>query len=93
MPAFRHGAARSGTERWDDARRLQTTFRLKRSEAPLAAALAGGASLAAFAGQRGVAVSTARIQLKALCEKTGTGRQGELVRGCGKASICRWLEA
>ncbi|MFS8036886.1 helix-turn-helix transcriptional regulator [Xanthobacter sp. AM11] len=63
----------------DVARRLQTTFRLTPSEAALAAALAVGASLADFAQQRNVALSTARSQLKALYEKTGTGRQGELV--------------
>lgn len=63
----------------DLARRLQTTFRLTPSEAALAAALAVGASLADFAQQRSVALSTARSQLKALYEKTGTNRQGELV--------------
>ena len=63
----------------DVARRLQTTFQLTPAEAALAAALAVGASLADFAQQRNVALSTARTQLKALYEKTGTNRQGELV--------------
>lgn len=63
----------------DVSRRLQTTYRLTPSEAALAAALAVGASLADFAEQRNVALSTARSQLKALYEKTGTNRQGELV--------------
>ncbi len=63
----------------DVARRIQTTFKLTPSEAALAAALAVGASLADFAQQRNVALSTARSQLKALYEKTGTNRQGELV--------------
>lgn len=63
----------------DVARRLQTTFRLTPSEAALASALAVGASLADFAQQRSVAMSTVRSQLKALYEKTGTNRQGELV--------------
>lgn len=67
---------RSGT---DVARRLQTTFRLTPSEAALGAALAVGASLADFAQQRSVAMSTVRSQLKALYEKTDTNRQGELV--------------
>jgi len=68
-----------GRSRADVARRLQTTFRLTPSEAALAAALAVGASIADFAQQRNVAVSTARSQLKALYEKTDTNRQGELV--------------
>ncbi|MCP6151313.1 hypothetical protein NL425_26555, partial [Klebsiella pneumoniae] len=63
----------------DAARRLATTFSLTPAEAALAAALAVGASLADFAEQRGVAMSTVRSQLKALYEKTDTRRQGELV--------------
>ncbi|MEP9349908.1 PAS domain-containing protein [Xanthobacter sp. KR7-225] len=63
----------------DAARRLATGFTLTPAEAALAAALAVGASLADFAEQRGVALSTARSQLKALYEKTDTRRQGELV--------------
>lgn len=61
------------------ARRLQTTFRFTPAEAALAAALAAGASLADYAQQRSVALSTVRSQLKALYEKTDTRRQGELV--------------
>lgn len=68
--------ARSGA---DVARRLQTTFHLTPAEAGLAAALASGASLADYAQQRSVALSTVRSQLKALYEKTETRRQGELV--------------
>ncbi|MFG1477122.1 PAS domain-containing protein [Xanthobacter sp. V4C-4] len=63
----------------DVARRLQTTFHLTPAESALAAALAVGASLADYAQQRNVALSTVRSQLKALYEKTDTRRQGELV--------------
>ncbi|MDQ0505922.1 helix-turn-helix transcriptional regulator [Xanthobacter agilis] len=63
----------------DVARRLQTSFHLTPAESALAAALAAGASLADYAQQRNVALSTVRSQLKALYEKTDTRRQGELV--------------
>lgn len=63
----------------DVARRLKTSFHLTPAEAALASALAVGMSLADFAQQRNVALSTVRTQLKALYEKTDTRRQGELV--------------
>lgn len=63
----------------DVARRLQTAFHFTPAEASLAAALAAGASLADYAQQRNVALSTVRSQLKALYDKTDTRRQGELV--------------
>jgi DNA-binding CsgD family transcriptional regulator len=68
-----------GQSKGDTARRLQAVFTLTPAEAALAASLAGGRSLADHAGERGIAVSTARSQLKALFAKTNTNRQGELV--------------
>jgi DNA-binding CsgD family transcriptional regulator len=55
-------------------------FGLTATEAMLAASLAAGASVSEFAAARGVAEGTARLHLKRVLAKTGTGRQSELVR-------------
>jgi DNA-binding NarL/FixJ family response regulator len=55
-------------------------FGLTASEARLAAALARGDSLDEAAEAIGVTLSTARTYLKQIFSKTGTGRQGELIR-------------
>jgi DNA-binding CsgD family transcriptional regulator len=55
-------------------------FGLTATEAALAASLAAGASVSEFAVARGVAEGTARLHLKRVLAKTGTGRQSELVR-------------
>lgn len=59
---------------------LARLFRLTGAEAQLAAALAAGTTLSDYAARRGITVGTARIQLKQLFGKTGTGRQADLVR-------------
>lgn len=61
------------------AGRLQRLFGLTGAEAILANAVASGRSLSAHARERGIAISTARTQLRALFAKTETHRQGELV--------------
>lgn len=59
---------------------LARLFRLTGAESQLAAALASGATLSDYAARRGITIGTARIQLKQLFGKTGTGRQADLVR-------------
>lgn len=54
-------------------------FQFSRAEARLAAKLQEGLSLSEYAERQGIALSTARTQLRALFTKTGTHRQGELV--------------
>jgi DNA-binding CsgD family transcriptional regulator len=63
----------------DATSRLRAAFLMTPAEVKLAVALMEGASLDAYARDRGIAISTARNQLQSLFEKTGTHRQGELV--------------
>lgn len=62
-----------------DQNLLAATFELTPAQARLAAKLARGDSLEDAAEDIGVAVATARNQLKAIFQKTGTHRQAELV--------------
>lgn len=71
----------------DPARRLRLAsadlmqlFQLTQAEARLACLLADGASLEDCALQLGVTRNTARSQLRVIFAKTGTNRQGDLVR-------------
>lgn len=59
--------------------RINDLFQFSRAEARLASKLQEGLSLAEYAERQGIALSTARTQLRALFTKTGTHRQGELV--------------
>lgn len=59
---------------------LGILYQLTPAEARLAAALAGGASLSSYSAQRGIAVGTARNQLKQVLSKTYTRSQSDLVR-------------
>ncbi len=59
---------------------LRLLYALTESEARLAAALAGGDSLGAYARAQGIALETARTHLRNIFAKTGTRRQGELLR-------------
>jgi DNA-binding CsgD family transcriptional regulator len=58
---------------------LTATFELTPAQARLAVRLARGDSIEDAAQQAGIAVATARNQLKAIFQKTGTHRQAELV--------------
>ena len=58
---------------------LWRSFGLTESEARLAEALLGGATLADFAKERAVSKQTLRNQLVGVMRKTGTRRQSELV--------------
>jgi DNA-binding CsgD family transcriptional regulator/PAS domain-containing protein len=58
---------------------LVKAYGLSRAEARLAARLAMGRSLEEAANELGIALATARTQLKAVFTKTGVHRQGELV--------------
>jgi DNA-binding CsgD family transcriptional regulator len=62
-----------------DQQLLAATFELTPAQARLAARLARGDSVEDAAVQAGVALATARNQLKAIFQKTGTHRQAELV--------------
>ena len=59
---------------------LQARYGLTWAEAALAAALVNGARLSEHATERGIAITTARSQLKCCFRKTSTSRQAELVR-------------
>lgn len=61
------------------AAKLREFLGLSPSEAWVAAALSGGRSLAEIALDRGVSELTVRTQLKAILNKTGCRRQGELL--------------
>jgi DNA-binding CsgD family transcriptional regulator len=62
-----------------DPNLLATIFELTPAQARLAAMLARGDSVEDAAREIGVAVSTARNQLKTIFQRTGTHRQAELV--------------
>lgn len=59
---------------------LRRLFGLTPAESRLAAALAGGQSLAEYAEQSTVSIGTVRWTVKRILEKTGCRRQGDLVR-------------
>jgi DNA-binding CsgD family transcriptional regulator len=63
---------------------LRSLFGLTRAEARLASTMATGASLEETAGALCIAKDTARVQLRAVFAKTGTGRQAELVSLLGR---------
>lgn len=70
-----------------DASEVAALFALTPAESRLATALASGTSLADFAIARGITLGTARVQLKQVLAKTGSGRQAELVRKlCGSVA-------
>ena len=60
--------------------RLNLAFGLTDAESRLAGLLAAGADLRKAAGHLGIAYTTARARLADIYDKTGTHRQGELVR-------------
>jgi DNA-binding CsgD family transcriptional regulator len=59
---------------------LENLYSLTRSEAEIVRCLAMGLSLEEAAQARGISMNTARSHLKHAFAKTGTSRQGELVR-------------
>lgn len=63
-----------------DAEGLRALYGLTRSEARLAASLAAGQSLAAYAQAAGVSMPTVKTHLAAVFGKTGVNRQAELIR-------------
>lgn len=67
-------------ERISEADSLAKLYALTHSEAELVRLLALGYSLEEASAKRGVSVNTARSHLKHAFAKTGTSRQGELVR-------------
>lgn len=63
-----------------DAVDIERLFKLTPAESRLARLLAGGLSTEEAAAQLGVSKHTVRSQLQSIFAKTGTNRQGELVR-------------
>jgi DNA-binding CsgD family transcriptional regulator len=59
---------------------LAKLYRLTPAESRLSIALAGGETLANYSAGQGIAYNTARAQLRAIFDKTGTSRQAELVK-------------
>ena len=70
----------TGSERELDPELLIGTFDFTPAEARVASRLASGLSVREIAADAGVSSSTVRSQLHMLFQKTGTKRQGELVR-------------
>lgn len=66
---------------------LRELYGLTPAEAALAMALAGGSSPREAAEARGVQLTTVRSQIRALLDKTGCGRQSELVRLVTRLSV------
>lgn len=60
------------------SRALRSLFGLTAAEAEIAERLAGGSSPAEIADQRRVSVQTVRVQIKAIAQKLGCGRQAEI---------------
>jgi len=59
---------------------LRRTYRLSPAEIRLAELLCGGESLAVAAEHSGIALGTARTQLKSIFKKTGVSRQAQLLK-------------
>jgi DNA-binding CsgD family transcriptional regulator/PAS domain-containing protein len=72
--------SRPNLANFPDPRDLGILYQLTPAEARLAAAIAGGSSLSSYSAQRGIAVGTARNQLKRVLMKTYTHSQSDLVR-------------
>jgi DNA-binding CsgD family transcriptional regulator len=85
LSAIAHGArAIVFILEWDDmgsppAAQLADYFGLTRAEARLAAALAKGASLEDCTVRFGISKNTVRSQIRAIFDKTGASRQGDLI--------------
>jgi DNA-binding CsgD family transcriptional regulator len=58
---------------------LADLYELTRTESRVAASLAAGESMEDIAEHLHISISTARTHLKRIFDKTGTGRQGELI--------------
>lgn len=63
-----------------DEAMLSQLFSFTPAEASLAASIAAGSSLEEIAAERRISIHTVRTHLKRVFTKTGTSRQGELVR-------------
>jgi DNA-binding CsgD family transcriptional regulator/PAS domain-containing protein len=70
---------RSGARHTPDPGNLSLRFDLTPAEAAISLALCDGETLRGHAERRGISIHTARKQLKSVFEKTGTGRQSQLV--------------
>ena len=65
---------------------LVRAFRLTPAEADIAVRLAGGQSRKEIAAARGVTIETLKVQLRSIYDKTGCGRESQLVRLVGLLS-------
>src|SRR4029450_5978448 len=59
---------------------LQELFGLTPAESRMAASIASGSTVSAYAAEAGVTEETARFRLKQVLAKTGVHRQADLVR-------------
>lgn len=75
--------ARIGAPTDRQAQVLIRSFRLTPAEADIAIRLAAGQSRRDIAAARGVSVETLKVQLRSIYEKTGCGRESQLVRMVG----------
>jgi len=71
---------------------VRRLYSLSRGEGELLRLLAGGASIAQAAERRGVALNTARTQLKSIFKKTETGSQSELIQLVLAGVVAVWDE-
>jgi DNA-binding CsgD family transcriptional regulator/PAS domain-containing protein len=78
--------ARMGTPTDRHAQMLVRAFRLTPAEADIAVRLAGGQSRKEIAVARGVTIETLKVQLRSIYDKTGCGRESQLVRLVGLLS-------
>ena len=74
---FINGSGQQPAARHDE---LQVFYGLSTAEAKLVGALLAGMSLGEYAERRGIAMATAKTQLRNVFAKTGQNRQADLVR-------------
>ena len=75
--------ARTGAPTDRHAQTLIRTFCLTPAEADIAVRLAAGQSRQQVAAARGVTAETLKVQLRSIYDKTGCGREAQLVRLVG----------
>jgi DNA-binding CsgD family transcriptional regulator len=74
---FINGSGQKAAARQDE---LRVFYGLSTAEAKLVGALLAGISLGEYAERRGIAMATAKTQLRSVFAKTGQNRQADLVR-------------
>ncbi len=75
--------ARTGPPADRQAQQLMRMFQLTPAEADIAVRIASGKSRQQVAAARGVTPETLKVQLRSIYDKTGCGREAQLVRLVG----------